>query len=142
MSNSSQPTILSNSSIDEFLKNLTIDLSDTTTVTGSSISDYSYSYDSNTISTITLGPSITSIGAVGGTYSIGNISSVGSGTDTISINSSFTFNLPEEWVDSFPDWHRVEDMCKKYPGLEIALRNFQTVYQLVKDDYDNPTPKK
>ena len=139
MSNSSQPTTLSNSSIDEFLKNLTIDLSDTTTVTGSSISDYSYSYNSNTISTITLGPSITS---VGGSYSIGNISSVGSGTDTISINSSFTFNLPEEWVDSFPDWHRVEDMCKKYPGLEIALRNFQTVYQLVKDDYDNPTPKK
>jgi hypothetical protein len=137
MSNSSQPTTLSNSSIDEFLKNLTIDLSDTT-VTGSSISDYSYN-NSNTISTITLGPSITSIGAVGGTYSIGNI---GSGTDTISINSSFTFNLPEEWVDSFPDWHRVEDMCKKYPGLEIALRNFQTVYQLVKDDYDNPTPKK
>jgi hypothetical protein len=138
MSNSSQPTTLSNSSIDEFLKNLTIDLSDTTTVTGSSISDYSYN-NSNTISTITLGPSITS---VGGSYSIGNISSVGSGTDTISINSSFTFNLPEEWVDSFPDWHRVEDMCKKYPGLEIALRNFQTVYQLVKDDYDNPTPKK
>ena len=31
---------------------------------------------------------------------------------------------------------------KKYPALEIALRNFKTVYQLVKDDYDNPTPKK
>jgi len=50
--------------------------------------------------------------------------------------------MSAEWVDCFPEWHRVEDMCKKYPGLEIAFRNFQTVYQLVKDDYDNPTPKK
>jgi len=27
-------------------------------------------------------------------------------------------------------------------GLEIALRNFQTVYTLVKDDYDNPKDEK
>ncbi len=137
MSNSSQLT----TSLDDFLKDITIELSDTTTVTGSSISDYSYSYNSNTMSTITLSPPITSISSGGGgTYtSINGIS----GIDTITIdNSSFTFNLPKEWIDCFPDWHRVEDMCKKYPGLEIALRNFQTVYQLVKDDYDNPTPKK
>jgi hypothetical protein len=50
--------------------------------------------------------------------------------------------MPVEWVGTFPDWDKVEDMCKKYPALEIALRNFKTVYQLVKDDYDNPTPKK
>jgi len=128
MSNSSQPA----TSLDDLLKDLTIDLSDatTTTLTSSSINDYSYSYDSNTMSTITLSPSITSVSAVGGTYSI----------DSVSITSSFS--LPKEWIDCFPDWHRVEDMCKKYPGLEIALRNFQTVYELVKDDYDNPTPKK
>jgi hypothetical protein len=48
----------------------------------------------------------------------------------------------EEWVNSFPDWQRVENMCKKYPGLEVALRNFRTVYTLVKDDYDNPKVKK
>jgi hypothetical protein len=137
MSNSSQQAI----SLDDFLKDLTIDLSDTTTVTGSSVSDYSYSYDSSTMSTITLSPPITSISnGAGGTYtSINGISTI----NTVSIDtSSFTFNLPKEWIDCFPDWHRVEDMCKKYPGLEIALRNFQTVYQLVKDDYDNPTPKK
>jgi len=136
MSNSSQQAI----SLDDFLKDLTIDLSDTT-VTGSSVSDYSYSYDSSTMSTITLSPPITSISnGAGGTYtSINGISTI----NTVSIDtSSFTFNLPKEWIDCFPDWHRVEDMCKKYPGLEIALRNFQTVYQLVKDDYENPTPKK
>jgi len=124
MSNSSQQQ----TSLDDLLKNLTIDLSDATTVTGS-MSDYSHSYNSNTISTITLCPPIST------TYT--------SSIDTITIDSSsFTFNLPKEWVDCFPDWDRVEDMCKKYPGLEIAFRNFQTVYQLVKDDYDNPVPKK
>ena len=56
--------------------------------------------------------------------------------------SNFNWGAPQEWVDSFPEWQRVEDMCKKYPGLEIALRNFRTIYTLVKDDYDNPKDKK
>jgi hypothetical protein len=74
------------------------------------------------------------------TYSIGTIIPT---ISTVSIDSSqFTWNLPVEWGGAFPEWDRVEDMCKKYPALEIALRNFKTVYQLVKDDYDNPTPKK
>jgi len=128
MSDSSQQK----NSLDDLFKDITIDLSESTTVAGS-MSDYSYSYDSNTMSTITVSPSIS-------TYSIGAMSPT---ISTISIDpSSFTFNLPVEWIDSFPAWSRVEDMCKKYPGLEIAFRNFQTVYQLVKDDYDNPTPKK
>jgi len=75
------------------------------------------------------------VGAVGSAYSI---------NDTITLNSEYQFNWgdAEEWIDSFPDWQRVQDMCKKYPGLEIALRNFQTVYTLVKDDYDNPKDEK
>jgi hypothetical protein len=77
-----------------------------------------------------------------------NISTGGAGTiytinssDTITFNSDeyqFNWGDAEEFVDAFPEWQRVQDMCKKYPGLEIALRNFQTVYTLVKDDYDNP----
>jgi hypothetical protein len=127
MSNSSQQQ----TSLDDLLKDITIDLSESSTTIVGSMSDYSYSSDSTTMSTITLSPS---------TYSIGTMSP---SISTISIdNSSFTFNLPQEWVDSFPAWSRVNDMCKKYPGLEIAFRNFQTVYQLVKDDYDNPVPKK
>ena len=132
MSNSSQPT----TSLDNLIKDLTIDLSDTP-ITVSSASDYSYTYD---MSTITLTPPITSISTgAAGTYSISGISTVNSVTID---NSSFTFHMPKEWVDCFPVWSRVQDMCKQYPGLEIALRNFQTVYDLVKDDYDNPTPKK
>ncbi len=137
MSNSSQ---LKNS-LDDLLNDITIDLSDGITTTGAvGASEYSYVYDTNNMSTITLSPTITVNSGAAGTYT--TINSL-SGIDTVTIdNSSFTFNLPKEWVDCFPDWDRVEDMCKKYPGLEIAFRNFQTVYQLVKDDYDNPTPKK
>jgi hypothetical protein len=90
------------------------------------------------MSTITIGP----ITAAGSTYTIGSMSASPT-ISTVSIdNSQFSWNLSKEWVDAFPDWSRVKDMCKQYPGLEIALRNFRTVYELVKDDYDNPTPKK
>ena len=40
------------------------------------------------------------------------------------------------------DWDKVEDMCKEYPGLKIAFENFKVFYEMVKDDYNNPTPKK
>ena len=104
---------------------------DTITITSSD-----YSYNSHDFGTITL-PS--SVGAAQSVYTVGS----GITINDIDINTDqFTFNFPEEWVDSFPEWDRVKDMCEKYPGLEIAFRNFQTVYQLVKDDYDNPTPKK
>ena len=62
-------------------------------------------------------------------------------SDTITLNHQFNWTNSEEFVDSFPDWQRVQDMCEQYPGLEIALRNFRTVYTLVKDDYDNPKDK-
>jgi hypothetical protein len=78
-----------------------------------------------------------------------NITITGGSTTTYStvtmndnIEYSFNWGAAEEWVDSFPDWQRIQNMCKKYPGLEIALRNFQTVYTLVKDDYDNPKDEK
>jgi hypothetical protein len=129
MSNSSQQK----NSLDDLLTDSLITLSGTgtSTFTYTGSSDYSHTYDSTSMSTITLSPS---------TYSIGTISPV---ISTVSIDSSqFSWNVPVEWVGTFPEWDRVEDMCKKYPALEIALRNFKTVYQLVKDDYDNPTPKK
>jgi hypothetical protein len=120
MSDSSQLpdySITSNSLDTITISTNTVDLSSFST---SNLSSYSYS---NTgMGTITIGP-ITSI-------------------DGRDINWNTTINLPVDWVDTFPQWARVQDMCKQYPSLEIALRNFQTIYQLVKDDYDNPTPKK
>jgi hypothetical protein len=66
------------------------------------------------------------------TLSTASISSIGIDT------SNFTINLPEEWVNCFPDFKRIEKMCEEYPGLKIAYEKFKTVYKLVKDHYDTP----
>lgn len=106
--------------------NDTIDLSDITIENISTISD-----------TITLSNT-----------SMSSINSVVIGTptvSTVSISDSdvFTFNWnTEEWVDGFPDWVRIQDMCKEYPGLQIAFEKFKTTYKLVKDDYDTPKDKR
>jgi hypothetical protein len=132
MSNSSQPKnsydTLITKGIDDYLKECTIDLGGTgvsaSDVTITTSMDYQYNY---TGQTITLNSSI------------GNI-------DTITLNgidaSNYTFTFPQEWQDSFPEWSRVQDMCDKYPGLKVAFDNFKVFYEMVKDDYDNPTPKK
>ena len=132
MSNSSQQPNLSYD-----LSNITIlgsSGSDTITVSPSA---YSYTYDTTT-TTMSSAPftsisTTTGAGGAYGTISINGISCIDSTVDWLS---------PKEWVGAFPAWARVDDMCKQYPALEIALRNFQTIYQLVKDDYDNPAPKK
>ena len=49
---------------------------------------------------------------------------------------------PEEFVDAFPDYARIEKMCKEYPGLAIAFEKFKTTYKLVKDHYDTPADQR
>ena len=134
MSNFSLPENYSTISNDT----ITIDSYDTIDI--SSITGNSITYV--TAPSYTYSPSMNSGLTVGGTITYPSISTVQIGAITSVDTSAFTFNIPEEWVGTFPAWDRVDNMCKKYPALEIALRNFKTVYQLVKDDYDNPTPKK
>ena len=64
-------------------------------------------------------------GAVGSSVTIGNI-------DT----ETFTWKLPEEWVDSFPDYDKVREMCDQYPAFKIAFDKFKQMYDLVEDDYE------
>ena len=125
MTDSSQPKNLSNNLIDDMFVSIGATGSNEYTITVPSDNMYT-TFDPNNISNITLTGGSSS-------YTINT-------TDTITLNGNYDFNWGDatEWVDAFPDWQRVQDMCKKYPGLEIALRNFQTVYTLVKDDYDNP----
>jgi len=52
--------------------------------------------------------------------------------------STFSFKMPEEWEDRFPDFDRIQKMCKEYPGLQIAFEKFKTTYLLVKNHYDTP----
>ncbi len=89
--------------------------------------------------TISIGNS--TISGSGGGYAYGT----GSGTVNIgpltSSDISFTFQN-DEWVHRFPDWNRIEKMCKEYPGLKAAFEKFKTTYNLVKDDYDTPPEKR
>lgn len=82
-----------------------------------------------------------SINNAGGTYTLNSGNS-----DTIILSDlnigQFDIDFQNEWENSFPDWQRIQDMCKKYPGLQIAFDNFKVFYEMVKDDYDNPIPKK
>ena len=114
------------------ISDLSILTSDTITLTGSS-----NCYTSG--STITFTPSSSShtwcVPAHQSTYctaTLGGISSI----DNIKIF------MPQEFIDCFPEWSKVEKMCEEYPGLKIAFEKFKTVYKLVKDDYDTPKDKR
>jgi hypothetical protein len=114
-------------------KNLSTSLDDinTITLTSSPVLDsnmYSTYSTLTGLSTVTINP----------TYTASTISISDFHVDT----SQFSFNFPVDWQDQFPDWNKVQDMCKNYPGLKIAFENLKVVYEMCKDDYDNPTPKK
>jgi len=61
-------------------------------------------------------------------------------TDTIDLSNldGITVNTDYSWAyeDTKIDVLEVESMCKEYPGLEKAYRNFKSVYDMVKQDYE------
>lgn len=141
MSDSSQQK----KSIDDLPNDILIDLggtgvsSDCITITlpDANMSTASNYYISSDDTINVSGSTITLTGAgASTTYTLGP------NNDIIGGNFANEWQWGEEFVDKLPDLERIKDMCSKYPGLEIAFRNFETIYKLVKDDYDNPTPKK
>jgi len=92
----------------------------------------SYSYNLNDFNNITLQPVDTSQWATLTTAQIGALN-----TDYIT-----SWNQQQEFVDTWPAWYKMKDMASKYPAIKKALENLSTVYTMVKDDYDNPTPKR
>jgi hypothetical protein len=134
VTNSFQPQDYSITSSDV----VTIDLSDTITLTSSY--DSAIGYSAMTTST---GTHNVAIGA-GSTYTI--TAGSGSGGTIAGITaqdiSTFTWKMPEEFVDAFPDYDRVKKMCEQYPGLKLAYDKFVTTYKLVRDDYDLPPEKR
>lgn len=135
---------MSNSSAQEtYSITLNSSMDDTITLDTSTWANMSAA--SGGISTITInnGGSSYAIGAAGTystSYTIGAGGTVGGITSIGNINSydNYTISLPEEWVNCFPDFDRIEKMCKEYPGLAIAFEKFKTTYKLVKDHYDTP----
>ena len=100
--------------------------SDTITLTSSTGSYMLGSGINSSSSTITISGS----GSSGSTF----IGGVGAGISA----SEFIWKSPEEFVDAWPEYERVQRMCEQYPGLKIAYEKFVTTYRLVKDDYDTP----
>ena len=92
----------------------------------------SYSYNINDLNNITIQPLDTSQWATLTTAQIG------------ALNTEYVLNWPQQqdFVDTWPAWHKMKDMAAKYPAIKKALENLSTVYTMVKDDYDNPTPKR
>jgi hypothetical protein len=107
-----------------------ITLNDTITVDTSSWGNYtSGGVVGSSMDTITL------TGTSGGsTYTIGS----GAGVIAQDISTAFTWKMPEEFVDAFPDYDKVQQMCEEYPGLKLAYEKFVTTYKLVRDHYDTP----
>jgi hypothetical protein len=87
--------------------------------------------------TITIGGGNNYYYSSGSTMTITSSGNVGIGTTgTHTIGPMWA--ISEEFVDVFPDFSRVQKMCKEYPGLAIAFEKFKTTYKLVKDHYDTP----
>jgi len=92
--------------------------------------------------TISNGGTSYSYGA-GSTITVGTGAGTGFFAQTIADLDPVTFKWKnEEFVDCLPDFNRITEMCKTYPGLAIAFEKFKTTYYLVKDDYDTPKDKK
>ncbi len=73
-------------------------------------------------------------GSTTGSFTVGNIETIDlSGIESF---TSFTNLYKDEFDGRFPEYERVMDMCKEYPGLEIAYKKFKEVYKMVKEDYD------
>ena len=62
-----------------------------------------------------------------------DISSLTSSTiDIDSITSNF-YN--QNFVDTLPSVHTVDEMCKEYPALAKAYETFKSVYKMCEQDY-------
>jgi len=69
---------------------------------------------------------------------------VGGATDTINISDG-TFTIDTNSVDWINEIHindtrispeEIEKMCEHYPGLEKVWRNFKSVYDMCKQDFE------
>ena len=90
-----------------------------------------------TTTTYWAGDSITDVvlsGSNDGTFTI-DINDLTSDTidlSNITLNSAYDYTYADLRIN--PD--EIERMCKEYPALEKVWRNFKSVYDMVKQDYE------
>ena len=95
--------------------------------------DDNINIDISSLITSTVNIDVGAIGDVGTIW-------IDSSSNDIYINDGTQWNtidvLPgKDWEDVFPDFNRVQEMCKDYPALEKAYENFKTVYKMVEQDW-------
>ena len=116
----------------------TITLNELQPLTSDAFNALTWSSDTWASLTTTSIPALTSadiITLTGTSYGSFNTSNI----ETNSFTGSWTI---EEFDGRFPDYSKVIDMCKQYPGLEIAYRKFKEIYKMVKEDYDGKEREK
>ena len=62
--------------------------------------------------------------------------SVGDGTFSISSGATDTIDISWIYDNMNIDPNKVEKMCEEYPALEKVWRNFKSVYDMCKQDYE------
>lgn len=109
-------------------------------------SNYTAGYNHGSFGNTMAGNAYTTASGLTYVNSIGPLTtaSIGAiGTVDIStlLNRNWTLNSVD-WVDTWPDFNKVKNMRVKYPALDKAMDKVVSIYNMVKDDYDNPVPKK
>ena len=104
------------------LDNYTADTIDLSNIDGLTVGGVS-----NSATTIWAGDSVTDI-----TFD----SSTSDGTFTIDTTTMDTVGLDWIYERHSLSISEVESMCKEYPALEKVWRNFKSVYDMVKQDYE------
>ena len=113
-------------------KDIWIDMSDYTSVSldNSTIGDITINlddYDTGSTTTYWAGDTVTDITITpgDGTYTVGDYT-----VDTVDVDI--------DWLTGklSIDEYKVERMCKEYPALEKVWRNFKSVYDMCKQDYE------
>ena len=69
------------------------------------------------------------------TYWSNDTITVSDPTFTVGIDMADTIDVNWIWNNMNIDPDEVERMCKEYPSLEKVWRNFKSVYDMVKQDY-------
>lgn len=117
---------MSNSSEEQLF---TITLNDTTTINSD---DIVFNWSNENVPALSAADVITLTGSpITSSYTTSTIDLSG-----IESFTTFTDFYKEEFDGRFPDYDRVQEMCKEYPGLDIAYRKFKEVYKMVKEDFD------
>ena len=107
----------------------TLNLDDILDTTGNIVIDLNDTYGTTT--TYWAGDSVTDItigGSNDGTFTV----------DTIDISTLDNITSDYRWAyeNTKLDKLEIEKMCKEYPALEKVWRNFKSVYDMVKQDYE------